>query len=53
VPLGTPAEQQALLRELTGGLIADDLAHGRALEKLMRRDMPAPPPIFIKNREAA
>lgn len=53
VPLGTPQEQQALLRDLTGGIIADSVAHGEALKRLMKRDLPAPPAIYVQQREAA
>lgn len=53
VPLGDDAQRQALLRELTGGIIADDVAHGEALARLMRRDLPAAPKIFVQQREAA
>lgn len=53
VPLGDVAAQAALLRELTGGIIADSVAHGEALARLMKRDLPAPPKIYVQQREAA
>lgn len=53
VPLGDAASQQALLRDLVGGIVADSVAHGEVLARLMKRDLPAAPKVYVQQREVA
>lgn len=45
--LGSPAEQQDTIWRFGGGVICADLEHGMAIERLMRRPIPAPPKILV------
>ncbi len=47
LPYGDAAGMQSHLRRFGGGIACRDLAHGVAIERLMRRDLPPPPPIFV------
>jgi hypothetical protein len=48
LPLGSPEEQAALLRSFRGGIRTEDVAHGVALDKLMRRPVPETPRINVE-----
>jgi hypothetical protein len=53
LPLGTQDEQAGLLRGLTGGILTEDVAHGQALQALMRRPVAPIPSIFVVSAEEA
>ena len=48
LPLGSPLEQQATLRSFGAGVVCEDLEHGEAVNRLLRRDLPAPPPVLVE-----
>ena len=47
MPLGEPAEQQRLIRTFPAGVVCQDLAHGVAVERMLKRELPAVPPIAV------
>lgn len=47
LPLGDDLEVADVLRGFAGGIVAADLAHGRALKKLLTRDLPPAPAMFL------
>lgn len=48
VLLGNAGEQQATVLRFAGGVVCQDLAHGETVERLMRRQLPAPPRILVQ-----
>lgn len=48
LPIGSEIEVQTWLRACSGGLVAENVAHGEALMKKMRREVPALPPVLVR-----
>jgi len=48
VPLGAEAKQQATLLRCRGGVVAADLRHGRALQRLMCKPLLPVPEVFVQ-----
>jgi len=48
LPLGEPAQQAAYLRGIAAPLVAEDLAHGLALERLLKRPPVPEPRILVR-----
>lgn len=47
LPLGTAAQQQATLRACAGGIVCDDVEHGEAVQRLIRRPLPELPRVMV------
>jgi hypothetical protein len=47
LPLGTASQKQALLRAQRAPIICDDLAHGEAVQRFMRRQVPDLPRVMV------
>lgn len=48
LPLGEPAQQAAYLRGIAAPIVAEDLAHGLALERLLKRPPVPEPRILVR-----
>jgi hypothetical protein len=51
LPLGDDAQAQSYLRSLTGGIVVTDTEQGRAVKRLLERELPKPPPLFVAQQE--